>query len=539
MPTLFDFQTRSNPTDVVVILYAGSIRTFSINFQSVLLNVMAASPFRVVVSFHFNSLLYRDRVPPGWTLEQVMEFGRTVRPNVSLTHPLLLAEEEMRSFFATIQSIESYTNLYGERIALTDSIIGLQINFTNLEPDQAGPDGTDPDIYRYVLAHNFAASPWNVIWAVKSEFFAGHMAHEWALRTGSHFVWGFRQRWDVMYPTNVWETIFEIRPFRSFQERPFQLSGTPISLTVELPPDTYWLVGDHLYRVRRKADKIYTLNAFEWGGINDQALMGYGEYMVRYSMRWNTTRIREWMHQSPWIQGSEYFLYNNSAPITTSQIRTTWRYHPETFSQQFLMSTDPPIPFVRVPFCYYIMRGPPYAERKSRTCEPNNAETCEGCTGLHPNNIRYLAQNEHLTAYLNISHTSYTLAHTQESQLQRGYSHLWTQFKNSDPRVHQEAWTTWTTLHASVQDTQHDLLNMYLATLGFPPRAVNSSNYYYFYRYRMPPIVDTQCVANRAEEWSSPYEGFHSHYWPFIHLSSHLESLVQFVDHIACKGFKR
>ena len=437
-------------------------------------------------------------------------------------------------------------NLYGERVTLKETIIGLQINFTNLEPDQASSDGTEPDIYRYVEQHRHGESvPSRFFWAMKSEYFSGKIALEWATRTGAHFIWGVRQRMDVMYPTNIWEQLFHIEPLIHFinptTQIPtllpsIQLSQTPVSLTDELPPNTYWLVGDHLYRLLWKADKLYSVNYNEFGGLNDQALMGYGPYMIRYSMRWNTTILREWMSRSPFSHTGECNLYTPSNP---TDIRNTWVYHPETFALQFLLTARPPIPYIRDRICYHIVRSISFENWGKVYCYPNDA--CRGCDGTpsHPvaNNIRYQIQNEQLTNYLNpMNQTLLIDIKDQERRIQLWYSHMWTQIEN--PTTRTDAWMTWQILRNSVHEPQQQILATYLKSLGFPALAIHTSNYYYYYRYRVSPIIETQCVARQAEDWTSPHENFHSHYWPFIQVSSHVDSLASFIEHIVCKGLK-
>ncbi|KAK4695797.1 hypothetical protein P7C70_g8487, partial [Phenoliferia sp. Uapishka_3] len=232
---------KSDQRGYVALLFSGTARSFSDNFESVVINLIAGCPYTVHLFFHTYSNDNRwpdDAVDPDFA--------------------------NYRSVNATLDYFRGYTNLDGEEVLFKNAVKGNVLE--ELKADQL------PHLYPEfnTTFERFNDPVFNVpVVAYYYMWRSGEQAEElrqaYMNSTGIDYKWAFRMRHDATYFTNWWDKAFDISIYNS-------------TLDGEVPPDvaSNWgesptRLHDMLYRPSLSpTNYLYVPQGWSWGGLNDQ-----------------------------------------------------------------------------------------------------------------------------------------------------------------------------------------------------------------------------------------------------------------------------
>jgi hypothetical protein len=495
----------------IAMLYSGSVRAFPLTFPSHLLNIIAPSPFEVHAFMAVNSMLTADQLPEGYSVEDAFAFADSLRNNISdawppQQHPLVQADDGLRQLFATLRYWTHYTDLDGGRHSTFSLIKGFSLSYQGLLP-----------LWEEELFHSLptsALNPKGTWMASLSEARSARLKLEYQKQHGTAYQWTMRLRFDVLHSLNIWEQLFEITPVQQVARdiadsppRPFQLASGDLSSCRDLPEGTYFLIHDQLYRpaLLNSDRRVYTVNGQQWGGINDQWLIGSDEGMTLYSLRAQT-----WPYYPP------------------------ENLHPETNSREALLSHH--IPYTELPSCYGLARQSPACEINEahnlrvtlvhRTCGPicsRSVFSSSYRTHVDPDIVWQGVRGEDRLSAISLQRSLERELWRVKRVIRADMSELIASDRPVPSTLHAAAAESFLAEAAEISSSsdlldipqarnqlENLLLGLYLvrtneavadvmalqgtSTQPFPKLRTSSSNFYYYFRYRFPELHDQPCI---------------------------------------------
>ncbi|KAI5479253.1 hypothetical protein MNV49_003947 [Pseudohyphozyma bogoriensis] len=225
----------------VALVYSGTARSFSDNFESAIVNLMAGCPYTVHLFFHTYS--NDNRWPSGAVDSKYANY---------------------QSVNATLAYYRGYVNLDGQEVLFSDAVKGNVLeeldvgDLPKMYPEYEGvrekynnlSDGIPVDSYYYMWRSGEQAE------LLRQSYMAA---------AGIDYKWVFRMRHDAAYHSNWWDKAFDITVYS-----PSHSSGISHDVTSDwgvAPTRLYDLV----YSPRLSPDNaLYTPFGWSYGGINDQ-----------------------------------------------------------------------------------------------------------------------------------------------------------------------------------------------------------------------------------------------------------------------------
>jgi hypothetical protein len=192
IPSNSDFVTsnwKSNRRGYVALLYSGTARSFSANFESHIVNLMAGCPYTVHLFFH--TYTNDNRYPEHTT-------------NSSYANYL--------SVNTTLAYFEGYINLDNEQVLFRDAVKANVFEHMPLK--------TLRQIYNdtyYISIRRFPGHP-----PIPSIYYMWHsqrrceeLRQKYIADTGIDYKWTFRIRHDAVYYVNWWQQAFNVQVYNS------------------------------------------------------------------------------------------------------------------------------------------------------------------------------------------------------------------------------------------------------------------------------------------------------------------------------------
>ncbi|KAI5478738.1 transcription factor Iwr1 [Pseudohyphozyma bogoriensis] len=231
---------RSNDRGYVALVYSGTARSFSDNFESHIVNLMAGCPYTVHIFLHTFSNDNRwptDLIDPDYA--------------------------NYRSVNATLDYFKGYTNLDGQEVLFSDAVKGnaleelLEDQLPVLYPefDEMFEKFDDPIMYIPVKAYYY-------MWRSGAQ--AERLRQAYIKSTGIDYKWTFRMRHDATFFTNWWDKAFDISVYDPMSS---PLANDVAADWGEVPTRLH----DMVYRpLLSPTNTIYAPAGWGWGEINDQ-----------------------------------------------------------------------------------------------------------------------------------------------------------------------------------------------------------------------------------------------------------------------------
>jgi hypothetical protein len=246
---------KSDKRGYVALVYSGTARSFSANFESHIINIMAGCPYTVHLFFYtyINDNRYSENMINSYV--------------------------SYMSINATLEYFEGYINLDNERILFRDAVKANVFEYMPLETLRRMYSNTY-DISEKRFPDYPPISGIYYMW--HSQRRSEELRQKYMADTGIDYKWTFRMRHDAVYFTNWWQMAFNVIVYN-----PFSLVHTSLSPDVS----TDWGIRrtrlyDMVYEPKLKMnDAIYVPFGWSWGGYNDQFAAMPSMHANRYFMR--------------------------------------------------------------------------------------------------------------------------------------------------------------------------------------------------------------------------------------------------------------
>jgi hypothetical protein len=232
---------KSDRRGYVALLYSGTARSFSSNFESHIVNLMAACPYTVHIFIHTctNDNRYPDTVFPS-------------------EHRNYLSVNSTLEYFEGYQSIDN-ENVYFRSAVKANILETLSI------------DGLR---YIYKDTYDTAVKGFPVHPPISSIYYMWHsqrrseeLRQAYVNKTEINYKWIFRMRHDVTYYTNWWQQAFDLKVVKAADSQ----AGLILHDIAEDWGVRVTLLYDIIYIPRlRPDDVIFAPSGWSWGGYNDQ-----------------------------------------------------------------------------------------------------------------------------------------------------------------------------------------------------------------------------------------------------------------------------
>ena len=181
---------RSSSRGYMAVLYSGTVRTFSVAFQSHLVNLFAASPYSIHIFAHYGS-------------------GRGDWKSPAVEHERVAV---YRGFNATLRYYEGYNNIDNQYVSLLDDC--LKFNRMDDAVDMASSERFNYTEVLRLVGERFDVNslPLSVVRALDSQRQVNAARVEYERTNGIKYAWVVRLRMDHVMKSNVWEDVFDIQP---------------------------------------------------------------------------------------------------------------------------------------------------------------------------------------------------------------------------------------------------------------------------------------------------------------------------------------
>ena len=178
---------KSDKRGYVAFVYSGTARSFSANFESHIVNLMAGCPYTVHLFFH-----------------TIKNDNRFIEPVINSTHGNYL------SINATLNFFKGYINLDNEPVLFRDAIKSNVFEYIPLWKLRK--------IYRdtfNISMKRFPGHPSipNVYYMWHSQRRSEELRQKYIAATGIHYKWTFRIRYDAVFYTNWWQRAFRVKVY--------------------------------------------------------------------------------------------------------------------------------------------------------------------------------------------------------------------------------------------------------------------------------------------------------------------------------------
>ena len=248
---------KSNRRGYVALLYSGTARSFTANFESHIVNLMAGCPYTVHLFLHSftNDNRFPDRLP-----------------NSSYANYL--------SVNATLGYFEGYINLDNEQVLFRDAVKANVFEFMPVETlRQTYNDTYDISMQRFP---GHPPIP-GIYYMWHSQRRCEESRQKYMSATGIDYKWTFRMRYDAVYYTNWWQQAFDVKVYNSSNSLHKLIAHDVTSDWGVRPTRLY----DMIYEPRLQTHNVLYL-PLGWDGYhayNDQFGVMSSENAKHYFMR--------------------------------------------------------------------------------------------------------------------------------------------------------------------------------------------------------------------------------------------------------------
>lgn len=249
---------KSNERGYVALLYSGTARSFSANFESHIVNLMAGCPYTVHLFFH--TYINDNRFPDP-------------------DHIINSSYATYLSINATLAYFEGYINLDNEQVLFRDAVKANVFEYMPLETlRQIYNDTYDISLLRFPGHPPISG----VYYMWHSQRRCEELRQKYIATIGIEYRWTFRLRYDAVYYINWWQQPFNI-----------QVYNPRNSLHKNICHDVFsdWGIRstrlyDMVYQPKLQMNKVlYVPRGWAWGGYNDQFAAMSSENARHYFMR--------------------------------------------------------------------------------------------------------------------------------------------------------------------------------------------------------------------------------------------------------------
>jgi hypothetical protein len=231
----------SDKRGYVALLYSGTARSFSVNFESHIVNLMAGCPYTVHLFFH----TYTNK-------------------NRSLQYANDSNHANYLSVNSTLAYYEGYINLDNESVLFRDAVKANVFEYMPIENLR--------EIYKdtYDIAtKRFTGHPpiQSIYYMWHSQRRSEELRQQYMNTTGCVYKWTFRMRHDAVYFTNWWQQAFNVLIYNPMN---------PIHKKISHDISSDWGVQrtrlfDMVYEPKLQMNNaLYTPLGWKNGGYNDQ-----------------------------------------------------------------------------------------------------------------------------------------------------------------------------------------------------------------------------------------------------------------------------
>jgi hypothetical protein len=180
---------QSNRRGYVALMYSGTARSFSANFESHIVNLMAGCPYTVHLFFH--TYINDNRYPE---------------------HMINSSYANYLSINATLAYFEGYINLDNEQVLFRDAVKANVFEYVPLE--------TLRQIYRDTYDISMRRFPGHppipgIYYMWHSQRRCEELRQKYIAATGIDYKWTFRMRHDAVYYINWWQQAFNVQVYNS------------------------------------------------------------------------------------------------------------------------------------------------------------------------------------------------------------------------------------------------------------------------------------------------------------------------------------
>ena len=247
--------SKSNRRGYVALLYSGTARSFTVNFESHIVNLMAGCPYTVHLFLH--SFTNDNRFPD--------------LPNSSYANYL--------SINATLGYFKGYINLDNEQILFRDAVKANVLDFMPVETlRQIYNDTYDISMQR------FPGHPpiTGIYYMWHSQRRSEELRQRYMSATGIDYKWAFRMRYDAVYYTNWWQQAFHVEVYNSSNLLHNSIAHDVTNDWGVRPTRLY----DMIYKPKLQTHNVlYVPHGRAWRGYNDQFAALSSENAKRYFTR--------------------------------------------------------------------------------------------------------------------------------------------------------------------------------------------------------------------------------------------------------------
>ena len=301
----------SSSRGYIAVLYSGTVRTFSVAFHSHLINLLAPSPYTVHIFAHYGS-----------------GRGDWKTPGVEHEHIALY-----RGFNATLRYFGGYSNLDNQYVSLLDDCLKWSRVDDTVDMESSARFNYTEALRLIGDRYDANSIPMSIVGALDSQRQVNRARIEYERENGIKYGWVVRVRMDHVMKSNVWEDVFDIQPLANptaTTAPPFLSPATHPSLDPYLdlsshphPPSVHsanfsslglsrpWN-GGVLYDMRYTPHPLLSVssddqdssffvstNDWHWG-VTDQFAMGGSAAMTSYSERFNVPLIALLANEPNW-----------------------------------------------------------------------------------------------------------------------------------------------------------------------------------------------------------------------------------------------
>ncbi|CAF3797913.1 unnamed protein product [Rotaria socialis] len=232
---------KSDKRGYVALVYSGTARSFSGNFLSHIVNLMAGCPYTVHLFLH--------------TYTNDNRFSQDVNHSDYASY---------LSVNTTLEYYKGYVNLDNEQVLFQNIV---KANVFEYLPLTALRDNYK-DTYN-ISINRFPGHPPipSIYYMWHSQLRSEELRQKYITASGIDYKWTFRMRHDAAYYTNWWQRAFNIQVYNS---------SNPIHQRMKEDVTSDWairptLLYDMIYEPRLRADNIlYVPFGWSYGGYNDQ-----------------------------------------------------------------------------------------------------------------------------------------------------------------------------------------------------------------------------------------------------------------------------
>lgn len=277
----------------IAILYSGTIRSFSLVFQSHLMNLLIPSPYHVHIFVHASTGKFDWKTPK-------FEHQHT---------------QIYRGFQSTIDYFHGYLNIDNEYVDLMNDVIqSIEIDDQPLNMNLSEPWNYTEIVRLIDNRYDSESKPLSLIGQLDSLRRANDARLNYENKSNIKYQWIIRLRMDHLMKTNLWQDLFQIEPFHLHNPIHFNL------LHRTSTTNRYWnggLLYDFIYIPRNDSNlnsldheiSLFVPTCEWWYGITDQFAIGGSIAMTKYSQRMNLPFISMLIqNNSQWKLWAEPFV---------------------------------------------------------------------------------------------------------------------------------------------------------------------------------------------------------------------------------------